>query len=220
MAIARQSITNGTAVTGTTQTESVTVSSGSDLILIALIHAEVTAEGASGVTWNSVALTQLIEVAGTSFAEAQIWYLKNPTPATANLVATYPGGSHKNLSALVFTGVNQTGTFRTAQSSAGNSGTSSSLTVPSVASGDYVLDALTLDSTGHLAAVGANQTEEYDLGMTGSDRCHSSQAGADGGVMSWTWTTSCPRAHVATALIPASGGGGVTAKPLSALGVG
>lgn len=225
MAIARQSLTHGTTVTSNSQTVSVTVSAGSDRILLALIHTEVAGEQATAVTWNSQSLTQLgTGAAGTSFATAAIWYLKEASlsNATANCVATYPTGSHKNFSVAVFTGVDQTSTFRTQQTSAGNSGTSTTVTVPSVATGDYVLDVLTLDSTGHLAAVGANQSEEYDLGMTGSDRAHSSQAGADGGVMSWTWTTSCPRAQIATALIPAAGGGGgtVVRSRLVALGVG
>lgn len=208
MAIARQSLTQGTTVTGTSQTQSVTVGAGSDLILIALIHTEVTAEAPTAVAWNSVSLTKLGEGAGASFATASIWYLKNPTPATANLVATYgAGGSHRNLAAAVFTGVDQSSTFRTVQNSTTGNGTSSSLTVPSVASGDYVLDALTIDSTGHNTTGGthANQTIEYDsTDMSGCDRVHSTQAGADGGGMGQTWTTSAPFGHVATALIPSS----------------
>lgn len=215
MAIARQSLTQGTTVTAASQTQSVVISTGSSLLLLVLIHLEGAGDSVSSATWNGVALTKLGHAAATNWARAELWYLKNPTPATANLVVNYSGsGFHKNLAAAVFTGVDQTTTFRAAQTTAANSGTSSSLTVPSVVSGDYVLDALTIDSAGHAAVPGADQTEEYDLGMIGSDRVHSSQPGASSGVMSYSWTTSAPFAYIATALI-ADGGGATLTKSLA-----
>lgn len=209
MAIARQSLTIDTAEGGTTATLSVTVSAGSDLILIVLIHNEADGSGGiegSTVTFGGTALTKAGNADNPTWSDAEIWYLKNPAVGTANVVATLTGADDKRISAYVLTGVDQVTTFRTTQTATG-SGTSSSLTVPSVAAGDYLIDALTIDSTGHAMVAGANQTEEYDVAVNAAcDAGSSTQAGADGGVMSWSWTTSAPYSHVAIALIPASGG--------------
>jgi hypothetical protein len=141
-----------------------------------------------------------------------MFYLKNPTPATGSAVTTLTAGFNARHVIWVFSGVDQTTTFRTTQATGGaTSGTSSSLTVPSVVSGDYLLDAITVDSTGHAIVAGANQTEEYDDPIfSASDTGGSSQAGADGGVMSWSWTTTAEFSHIATALIPS---GAVVATP-------
>lgn len=214
MAIARQSLTKGSqdAGAGTTITTSVTVSAGSDLLLLVSVHLEGNNAGGDHVTsvvWNGTALTELAKCWGANWAETQIFYLKNPTPATGNLVTTVTNTNDMPIEqvAEVFTGVDQTTTFRTAQTTGtGASGTSSSQTVPSVVSGDYVVDAITIDATGHTVTVGANQTKDYDDALFGATTADgSNQAGADGGVMSWSWTGSAPFAHISTALI-ASGG--------------
>ena len=166
MAIARQSLTIGADEDDgdTTSTTSVTVSAGSDLLLLVAIHLEMQGTGAdhvSTVVWNGASLTELDKTWGNGWAETQFFYLKNPTPATGNLVTTTTaaniwGGRHV---AYVLTGVDQTTTFRTTQRSTqgGSNAASSSLTVPSVVSGDYLVDALTVDSVGHSIVAGANQ---------------------------------------------------------------
>lgn len=230
MAIVRSALVVGADVTsGTTMTTSVTVGAGSDGLLLAFVHLEAENVGADHVTsvvWNGTALTELDKTWGANWSEVQCFYLKNPTPATGNLVTTITGatqGPGRHVAA-VFTGVDQTTTFRATQKTAQGhsaSATSSTLTVPAAASGDYLIDALTVDATGHALTVGANQTEEWDdPAATNCDTGGSSQAGADGGVMSWTWTTSAPFSHIAVGLIPASGAAAPTVKALSALGVG
>lgn len=206
MAIARQSLTVGADVTASSATTSVTVNSGSDLLLLVAIHVEVGGDSVSTVTWNGASLTELEKAFTLSWGQTQIWYLKNPTPATGNLVTTFTGSVNARQVAYVFTGVDQTTTFRTTQKTGtGANGASSTLTVPSVASSDYLVDALTVDATGHAIVAGANQTEEYDDPVfSACDTGGSTQSGANGGDMSWTWTTGTTFAHVATALIDAN----------------
>lgn len=208
MSIVRQSLTQGqtdTAGAGDPNiTTSVTVDAGSDLLLIVVVGQEAEAAGTpqvGSVTFGGVGLTQLAE-AGTTWSHAEIWYLKDPSPSTANVVTTWtPAGDDFGKHGIyVFEGVDQTTTFRTAQTNSG-SGTSSSRTVPDVVTDDYVLDVISLDGSGHNAVAGADQTEEYDTTVAGCETASSTQAGASGGVMSWTWTTSCDFSHVATALI-------------------
>jgi hypothetical protein len=190
---------------------SVTIGQGADALLLVAVHLEGTGGGGptvNSVVWNGTNLTRLDGIDNDGWGVVEFWYLKNPTPATGNLVTTLSAGDSFRHVARWFTGVDQTNTFRTTQKSTANSSAaSSSLTVPSVVAGDYVVDALTVDATGHALTVGANQTENYDDPVgSACDTGGSNQAGADGGVMSWTWTTSAEFAHIATALIPAGAG--------------
>lgn len=209
---------------GTTDTTSVTVNSGSDRLMVVCV----TGEGffandvdVSSVTFGGVALSSHADAdkAG-DWTWAEMWYLKNPSVSTADVVVTLSETDDFYVGILVLDGVDQTTTFRTPGTATG-SNTTSSITVGSVASGDYLIDVLCIDSTGHSPVAGANQTELWDpANDVGHDSAASTQAGADGGAMSWTWTTSSAFSHLATAVIPASAGGGrVTNRNLLA-GVG
>jgi hypothetical protein len=216
MAISRLSLlVQADQDTASNWTLSTPVAAGSNRILVVCVHFE--QGGADHITtaptWNGVNLTELLNTFHASWSEVQVWYLKEASlsTTTANIVVAHTAGSPRGrIVAQVFDGVDQTTPFRTAQRTTNNgshSAAASSLTVPSVASGDYVLDFLTVDAGSHALTVGANQTEDYDDDVAASCATGGSrQAGADGGVMSWTWTTAAPYSQIATALIPASAG--------------
>lgn len=178
-----------------------------DRLIVVCIHLEGNASGTgstvTSVTKNSVAFTKLDHMVEARWSRTEIWYLKNPAVGTHDIVISLSSaGAHRGAGAYVFDGVDQTTTFRTVAKS-GGVGTSVTNTVPSVVSGDYVLDALTVDATGHAIASGANQTERWDFSTTGMECVSDTQAGSDGGEMSHTWTTSADFTHMAIALIPA-----------------
>jgi hypothetical protein len=174
-------------------------------LIVVCVHLEGNATGTdatvSTVTKNGVGFTKLDSISPADWSRSEIWYLKDPAAGTHNIVVTLSAaGKHRLASAYVFDGVDQTTTFRTVAKSAGSAALVSN-TVPSVVSGDYLLDCLTIDATGHNTQTGANQTERYDTATSGSDNVSDTQAGSDGGVMSHTWTTSAPYSHIAIALI-------------------
>lgn len=194
----------------TTHTLSVTVNAGTNLCLVALVHLEAVSSVVSGVTFGGVALTLMTSATQNgagSFARTEIWYLKNPTPSTANLVATMASSDHSALGCIVGIDVDNSGTPLRPVAKANTTGTSSTVTVTGVTSDDLVFDALTEDGTGHATVTGANQTEQYDLEVaagTVTGVCDT-QLGANGGVMSHTWTTSTDCAHIGTAFIGTTG---------------
>ncbi len=74
-------------------------------------------------------------------------------------------------------------------------GTSSSVTVSNVGDDDFVFDAIAEDNGSPSA--GTNQTERWNLNQQGDYSGGSTQDGADGGVMSWSWGQSREFAHMA-----------------------
>lgn len=208
MAITLQNapVTASKTAIATTLTFSVTVNSGSNQILVVCVSGEINTHTVTGITFGGVALTQLGRQANASFGYAEIWYLKNPSPSTANVVVTDSSAGVMAAGAYVLSGVDQTTTWRTTVKATG-SAASASVTVASVASGDFLIDSLDIDGTGHSSVAGADQTKRWGIepsaGTTTGNS--STQPGANGGAMSWTWTTSAPYSLLANALIPASG---------------
>lgn len=212
MAITLQAtpVTNGSNLVQSTLTQSFTVSAGSNMVLVVAAVAE---DGglhdATGVTWNGTALTSLIRRVGTSFANVELFILKAPATGTFNIVGTWDAAGRHGLIIFVLEGVDQTTTNRTPNGTNANTGTASSVTVASVAAGDYIVDVMNIDNTGHSPAPGADQTALHatlNLGAGTNESRSSNQDGANGGVMSWTWGISQPNAQVAVAFIPAASG--------------
>ena len=195
--------------TVTTLTQSFTVATGTDRMLLACVGIEDGAGSATitGVTFGGVALTEHAEVIHASWGTSGMWYLLNPSVSTGDVVVTLSGADHVGVLIYCLDGVHQTTPFGTAElSSTTVSGTSSTETVGSVVSGDLVIDTMTLDSTGHSAAVGADQTQRVNSPIgTGSDFLGSTQLGSAGGVMSWTWTGSTDFTHIATVVRQSAG---------------
>lgn len=210
---------------GTTLTSSVTVDSGSDRCMAVLIEGE--GDGTNQATWvtsvayGGVALTRLGGVDHNQWSWSEIWFLKSPTVGTANLVTTLPRSDAFRHTVIVGQGVDNTLTtpFRTIQTTGGGStsGTSTTATVPSVTSDDLVISGLSVDGTGHSIAADPGGTTEAsgNVGAGSNEQVISSQAGASGGVMSHTWTTSAPFSFAATAFIGTAAGGAALTKDIN-----
>lgn len=199
------------AETGTTVTVTgIVVAAGTNrgMALVVAGEGDGTATQAqiNAATYGGVALTQLARVERTDWSWVEIWWLANPAVGTASIVLTMSEADFMVIGVYVADDVNQTTPLRTAATSSGNAA-SCTATVGSVGANDLVLDILSIDSTGHAAAVGADQTERFDVDNTGNEGASSTQPGSAGGVMSWTWTTAAPFSFIATAFVHEAGGG-------------
>lgn len=205
MAIALQAGTPVTnSGTASPSTISVTVNAGVDRILVVCVVNDVATTTVSSVTFGGVALQRIDFVADTAFAHTEIWYLINPAVSTANVVTTMSGTVNGLVTgAYVLTGVNQNIPFRTPVKSNGASATAASDTVANVSATDFIIDSLSIDNTGNVGAVGADQTQQWNIepAATTTTALSSTQSGANGGVMSWTWGTLRPFAHIAVAFV-------------------
>lgn len=194
-------------------TRAITVNAGANRILIVFTHHEDAGGAVSGITYNGVALTKIGSVAAATWSHVEAWGLINPAVGTFNVIATKVTGGLNNwgLSIYVEDGADQTTGWRAAATDFSNSAAAASATVAGWTAGDMLLDALSIDSVGHVPAVGANQTSEFatqNFGASTNENQGSSQTTTDG-IMSWTWTTAAPYSHIAIAVIAAAAGGPV-----------
>lgn len=196
------------ATATTTKTQSVTVNPGSNRFMLVATAHENAGGAVSGITFNGVALTKIDAVGATTWSHVEMWYLINPDVGTFNVVANKAstGGNRWGIGVYAFDGVHQTTPIKDSKVNGNDSATSSSLTLTTLVGTEFLVDILSLDSTGHLAAVGADQTQGYtgNYGNGTNETYGSRQATAGDGIMSWTWTTACPKSHMAVAISPAA----------------
>jgi hypothetical protein len=145
----------------------------------------------SGVTFNGDSFT---EVPNSAKNNGSLWvqqfYLVAPDVGTFTLQVTYGGSAAFDIGvvAVAFTGVDQTTPIGTAVT-ASDSSTTPSVTVTANAD-DFVVDILGIAHSGTLT-VGANQTQRANTTAGGFYKyATSTQDGGDGGVMSWSNSTS------------------------------
>jgi hypothetical protein len=206
-------------------TTSVVVAAGNRRALVACVAGEgdgsATQAEVTGIARDGQAMTRIARAERADWSWAEIWILVAPNTGTSNAVISLSEGDCHTVGFYIYDDVNQAGPNRTGVTATG-SATSGTVTVGSVAATDVVIDCLCIDAIGHNPVEDAGQTEQYELDASAASETASSvQAGSDGGVMSWTWTTSAPFSLVATALIHDDGGAAATApKRLSMLGVG
>lgn len=198
--------TSNSASSVTPRATNVTVNTGSNTILVVCCSYAGNGSGGGGVssmTYNSVALTKLDSTKSTTWGGTEIWYLINPTTGTNSLsVAMLANSNNFVFGAYVFDGVDLTNPFRTAAKSNATTGTSVTDTVSGVISSDYLVDSLSIDSTGHSAAATSPSTLRWALETTASDTTGASSTynSPANGIMAWTWTTNAPNSHVVAAL--------------------
>lgn len=199
-----QSVTVGATNLAGTITCSVPVNAGDGLLMLAAIHIEAAGDDCTAMTRDGQSLVEDDVVAATSWSRAELWALVNPNLGTNTLTATVagPGADRARLVVWVIEDADPITPLRATVKAGGDSAASSSLNAPAVQATDLIIDLLTLDSTGHSPAVGANQTSEYSTNwVTSFELAGSSQLGSDGAAMSWTWTTACPYSHIAVAVV-------------------
>lgn len=210
-AVAVQSTTDGpTTLSATTNTTSLTVSAGSDLVVVACVNSSGGAGvDATAIQYNAAENFSKIGVAtrvwnGINEAYAAMWYLVNPTVTTANAVVTFPSTANdrtQRVTYLVLTGAAQTGTV---DIHGGNNGTGTTATVSmdtvtanalliDCAFGDHV-DGLTVDGT---------QTMRMDNVPSGQSNGSgvSTKATTTPGTQSMTWTQTSAEWNIYAAAI-------------------
>lgn len=201
-------VTNqGFNTSATSRTISVTVPAGANGMVL-LFAAENTGETVTSATYNSVSLTKKDSQAGSSFGNAEIWELKNPTVGTANLVVNHVSAFHVIIGCVVLTGCDVSGAsfLRTCAKTTATTGTTQSVTVSGVLTGELVMGVLQLDGTSHSVVAGTNETVEYDtISAAGANESAGlTQLGANGGVVSPSWTTSTHNVLIATSALAAA----------------
>lgn len=162
----------------------------------------------SGVTYNSVSMTQINTV---SFAFGQgntyIFGLKNPSTGSNSVAVTLAGANTSVAGAMSFTGVDQTTTTEGSATASG-SGSPGTVNVTTVADNDWVVDAVGSNDT--TITVGADQTQRVNVSASLGMSHEGPKTPAGSVTMSWSiddfWGIC------AVAIIPASGGGGRTSK--------
>ncbi len=182
--VAFVSTSSGTGTSSKTNTVSHTVAAGIDRLLVVGVSS--VSVGIS-VTWGGVALTLLANNSNLG-AKVQIWYLVNPAVGTQDVVVTLLASTNSVVGVENFTGVRQGEPFGAVVSATGES-TAVTATV-TTQSGEMVIDVIAADAN-VTGSAGANQTERWDSNVsTNITGIGSTQAGSDGGVMSYTLSGS------------------------------
>lgn len=204
-----QSVTVGPADQAGTITCSVVVNAGPDLALLAVIHCEDAAGDCTAMTRDGQSLSEHGEIAAGAWSRVEMWKLVNPNTGTATLTATVvgPGADRARLVVWVLEDVDQTTPFRDAVGSWGDTGLSDSLDANAFGADDLIIDALTIDATGHNPVPSLTATEMYDDGngvSSSFEMAGSWQLASDGDLMDWTWSNSGPWSHLAAAVVKAA----------------
>jgi len=191
-------------------TTSITVGSGANrLILVGCVN-DHAASSVSSATFGGAALA-IVPGTGrahaTDYSEVEWWYKIAPATSTANVVVNWSATFLAASVIYVLDGVDQATGVRNAAGTGVDSGTTASDTVAGFTAGDYVLDLMSIDSTGHSPGVTGNNLVDFATQSFGAstNEFRGSHNTTDG-VMSWSWTTSGPNSHVAVAAIPAPTG--------------
>jgi len=211
-----------------TVTLSFTVTTGAGILVVAAIVDVATDVNPvittnQGDTFTALSGGEVIAAAGNQ--ALAVFYVLNPTVATHTLTNTWDGGGSLSTTgaiiAATFDGLNSPNITDAGTDSGSDS--SVSTTVANAVTNDLIIDFFAVNSNPAIT-VGADQTQRVNAstGTSGGTMYGAStQPGANGGVMSWTWTGAQRTAQVAVRLPgPGGGGGGTTAPQLMLMGVG
>jgi hypothetical protein len=209
-----------------TVTLSFTVTTGAGILVVAAIVDVATDVNPVITTNQGDTFTLLAEVIAAAGNQAlALYYTLNPTVATHTLTNTWDGGGSLSTTgaiiAATFDGLNSPNI--TDAGTDGGSDTSVSTTVANAVTNDLIIDFFAVNSNPTIT-IGADQTQRVNAstGTSGGTMYGAStQPGANGGVMSESWTGAQRTAQVAARLPgPGGGGGGTPAPQLMLMGVG
>lgn len=208
MAVSVDTTSSATGSVGTTLSWSHTVNSGDDrglLVMIATIGS-----GASAVTFNGDALTQLSGAFGVANTGLRIrgFYMQNPDVTTANIEVTKGSGEAAAATAISFFGAGLSGD---GVSQGADAVTSSTLAISPASSG-IVADIIATFANTPTANVA--QTEfGAQLNFSGTYDMKASYKSVSPGATSMNWTFSTDDYAHAAVLIAEASGGGITFTP-------
>lgn len=215
-----QSYNSGPGGSATTHTlSSFVVATHTDRLLVVVLTHDA-GETVDSVTFNAGGLTQLVHIHHATGADSEIWYVKNPTETTGNIVVSHAAFAIDMVfNVYAIYNVEQTTTFRDNDSATGVTATSSGLTLTSSASsgGDWLIDGLSVilggSDPGNLVPGAGTEGLDAQPWHRGSAR----RLAATGATVAadWTWTSSATFAHAATTVIPVSDGAATVVLLLS-----
>lgn len=222
MAIAFDS---ATAMTGNTSVTSKTFShtcSGSDRILF-VISARQTAFTITGITYNSVAMTQ-VGTKATSYGNTiELWYLVAPATGANNVVISVNSACNVTGGAISFTGASQTG--QPDASATGGDPTSAvssySPSVTSVADNCFAVCGM-ICASGATLTGGTNTSigSQPEVTHAGSAFIYSTAEKTPAGTFTLNVTSASQVMVSVMASFSPAGGGGATYRRKALLGVG
>ena len=206
LSTARAAITVVNASSGvgtTTTTVSHTVSNGTGRILVVGVGIDDVGFTITGATYGGTALT-LIGTKQSANSRMALYYLINPTVGTANVVITISAGvTDVAVGAVSLTEVDQTTPLGTFASAAGTNTAAPSVTVSS-ATGELVLETVSIKSPPSPGTLGSGQTSWWSIYNSGlHSSAGSTKSGASSVTMSRTLTGNGNWAIGAVPLKPA-----------------
>jgi hypothetical protein len=174
--------------TQTTSTWSHTIESGAHRLLV-VGFGIADNHSITGVTYNSVAMTNIWSQTSTGNHNTSAWYLAEaslPAAGAYNVVVTFSAantnGYENNGGSISFTGASATLGDDVHEDSYEDP---QSVTGTNVNAADYLVD---VEVTGAIRTIGADQTNITNREWGGGGASMSYQSGSAGGVMSWTRT--------------------------------
>jgi len=212
----RQSGTNSAGATSIGWSH--TVGAGANFLNVGCTTGSATIKSISTVVFGAASLSNTVNaVAATKNdtapnTNANIWYLKAPTPSTNTITVTPNASCELTGGSESWNGVDQSSTFNAASPQFGfvSSGSNPSLVVTS-AVGEQVIDCVSYNEGGAIGTIteGAGQTKAYalDNGAGTSAGSMSDEAGAASVTMSWTIGTPgsiVTGGHVGISIKPAA----------------
>ncbi|TAH34232.1 hypothetical protein EYC59_03015 [Candidatus Saccharibacteria bacterium] len=200
--------------------QSYTVNSGSNFLLVRLMHWRNPGTTVSGITWGAQNFTLIGRQPHNNTQDiVEMWRLVNPNPGTANVVISYTDALNESSAWIdAWTGVdtaNPTGTLAGAN-------VSSSTDTPTVnatsIAGDMVVDAMIAYIFGTITA-DASQTVDgildEDQAINSLGASHETAVGTST-TMSWSLTSDIIWAIAAVALKPAAASNTIAAPWITA----
>lgn len=172
-----------TLITGSTNTWAHTCGASATILIVGIMARD-TSNLATGITYNSVALTKLgsQDIVGDGMLE--IWYLLNPTTGSAqNIVVTWAGSEVSSGAGSSYNGGYAFANFASAEGSGVGNPTMTVNVTSSI--GDMVVDLASL-RFGNSITVGAGQTQVANMTPANQKTGMSYEAGGATITMSWT----------------------------------
>lgn len=193
-------------------------SSGADRAVFAFVgNSGSPPRTSTSCTHDGATMVELWDVQQTFFSGAG-YQLHAQATGTKTVTNTLANATDDHvLSVLSFTGVDQSTPVGTPVTASNFAVTSLSVTVLSVGADDLVVDGLYVgDASNASPTVGASQTERTREAPVGDNTVFgvtSTQSGADGGVMSWTFPASLYGAVLGAVAFKAAAGGAILEPP-------
>lgn len=192
---------NTVTVAGGTGSQSVTVASGAEMLVVSVVGVNVS--GPTTITYNSVSLTKQASIADGNLRHASIWDLPSPGVGTFNLTISGANGTYAVV-ARTLQGINTSSPRGTAQTFGGFAANRSVTLTTAV--GDVCVDIIGNINT--LTTTDSRATDYNAVDVVGTTNVASSvkEATSTSTIMNWThasdWTVL---ASVPYAMAVASG---------------